>query len=118
MLVGCLGPSTPDAPGSGFHGVATIGPTCPVQREPPDPGCADRPYQGTFAATSADGSRVVATFASDAEGRFNVSVPAGAYAIRLADESKPLPRCASEGTIVVAPGAWTLANVTCDSGIR
>jgi len=32
---------------SGIRGEATAGPTCPVERYPPDPHCRDRPYQAT-----------------------------------------------------------------------
>src|SRR3989338_9714702 len=29
---------------SGVKGTISLGPTCPVMRDPPDPACADKPY--------------------------------------------------------------------------
>ncbi|HUR69482.1 MAG TPA: hypothetical protein VM370_09565 [Candidatus Thermoplasmatota archaeon] len=115
-FAGCLAPHQQTPDDSGIDGVATIGPTCPAQREPPDPACADKPYQGDFAAL-ADG-RVVATFASRADGAFRIALVPGGYTIRLADESRALPRCASDGTVLVAEHAWTRVDLRCDSGIR
>ena len=40
------------AGGSGVRGVAMLGPTCPVMRNPPDPQCADKPYQGNLVLTT------------------------------------------------------------------
>lgn len=119
LLAGCLTSPAPAGAGdSGFFGVATIGPTCPVERDPPDPACADKPFEGDFAVTTPDGSGVVTEFSSDAQGRFNVTVGAGEYAIRLANSASPLPRCASAAPLVVASRAWSEVNVSCDSGIR
>lgn len=118
-MAGCLSsPQPTGASESGFFGIATLGPTCPVQQEPPDPDCADRPFEGEFALTARDGGSVVQVFASDARGSFNVTVPPGEYAIRLADETRPFPRCASAAPVVIVEGAWLEANVSCDSGIR
>lgn len=114
-LAGCLSqPAVP--PDSGIYGVATLGPTCPVERDPPDPGCADRPYEGALRVTTPDGARVVATFSTDPAGKFNVSVAPGAYVLGSTGERWPV--CASEGEVVVAEGRWTRANVSCDTGIR
>lgn len=115
LLAGCLAPQAPD---SGVEGVATLGPTCPVQRDPPDPACADKPFQGNLTATSADGQREVARFATGPDGRFRVALAPGEYAIRNAQDPNGLPRCSSEGTFVVRAGAWTRADVACDTGIR
>jgi len=120
LVAGCLGaPSPPATATSGFYGVAMLGPTCPVQRDPPDPACADKPYNGTLALTTSDGARTVTTFQPDAQGAFNVSVAPGTYDVQRADAgASSLPRCAAERPIVVTQGAWTLANVSCDTGIR
>ncbi|MHB8604653.1 MAG: hypothetical protein ACYDCK_05305 [Thermoplasmatota archaeon] len=116
-LSGCLAGRPAGDLGSGIAGVAMVGPTCPVERNPPDPNCADRPYRGNLTVTSADGSIAVKTFSTDADGRFNVTLAAGTYAIR-SENPNGLPRCASNGTIAVRASAWTTANVSCDSGIR
>lgn len=102
--------------GSGIYGVATIGPTCPVEREPPEPACADRPFEGRLEVRRLDGG-VVGVFSPDAQGRFNVSLQPGEYALRAAGDAH-LPTCASAEPIRVLAGAWTRVVVACDSGIR
>ena len=102
----------------GIRGAVLLGPTCPVMREPPEPGCADKPYATRLAVTTADGARVVQEFTSDAQGTFSVSVPAGSYAIRSAVAANVLPYCSSRGTITVQGGAYAEETVYCDTGIR
>ena len=94
-----------------------LGPTCPVQRIPPDPQCADRPYATALVVTTVDGSRVIATFPSNADGTFRVAVPPGEYAIRPAASANILPRC-SEQLVTVRASAYTTTTISCDTGIR
>jgi hypothetical protein len=101
-----------------IYGTVLLGPTCPVQRNPPDPACADRPFAVNLVLTNADGSRVIKEFSSNADGNFNLSVPAGTYAIRQAASTSMLPRCANVGPILVTAGGRVAANVSCDTGIR
>lgn len=114
VLVGCLGAPAP-AVGSGIYGVAMLGPTCPVQRDPPDPGCDDRPFVGELVALR--GADVAATFSTDAAGAFNVTLAPGEYTIRHAGDAM-LPTCSAAGPIIVLAGTWTRADVACDTGIR
>ncbi|MFA5862466.1 MAG: carboxypeptidase-like regulatory domain-containing protein [Candidatus Thermoplasmatota archaeon] len=116
VLTGCLAPYGGGDVGSGIFGVAMMGPTCPVERNPPDPACADRPYEGKLTATSADGG-AAGTFSTDAQGRFNVSLPAGEYSIRTTEPNR-LPSCSNTEPILVAAGLWTRVNVSCDTGTR
>ena len=45
---------------SGVQGKATAGPTCPVERNPPDPQCAERPVAGAVLVfTNAAGTRSI-----------------------------------------------------------
>lgn len=114
LLAGCLSAPAPDD--SGIYGVATMGPTCPAERDPPDPGCADRPYQGELVALR--GGSVAATFSTSADGAFNVTLAPDEYTIRQPGDASRLPTCASEGPIIVVTGTWTRADVSCDTGIR
>jgi hypothetical protein len=116
LLAGCLAPYGGGDVGSGIFGVATLGPTCPVEREPPDPQCTDRPYGGQLVAESADGG-VTGTFSTNAVGEFNVSLPAGEYSIRTPEPGR-LPTCSNAEPVVVLIGRWTRADVACDTGIR
>ncbi|MEA2701574.1 MAG: hypothetical protein QOE22_283 [Candidatus Parcubacteria bacterium] len=103
--------------GGGIEGTVLSGPQCPVLRNPPEPGCDDKPYQGSFALTTPDGNRVIKTFSSDTHGRFRVSAAPGTYRIRGSDAAEVFPNCSSE-IITVRAGAYTEADVSCDTGIR
>ena len=57
---------------SGIEGSITIGPTCPVQRIPPDLNCADRPFQATVIVKTADEQKEISRFSSGKYGKFKV----------------------------------------------
>ena len=99
------------------HGQVLIGPTCPVERIPPDAGCAAKPYKTKiqiFAATiSAHPYRTVVT---DAAGKFNFSIKPGAYVLHVKGGSF-YPRCA-DLRIKVLSGKTLNVKMACDSGIR
>ncbi|MFA5944378.1 MAG: hypothetical protein WC876_07935 [Candidatus Thermoplasmatota archaeon] len=115
-LAGCMG--EPDVTDSGIEGTAMMGPTCPVQRDPPDPACADRPYEGDLVVTTPDQGRVIKGFTTDAQGEFRVAVAPGDHSIRNDPASDNLPWCSVQGTITVVAGAFTRVEVSCDTGIR
>ena len=46
LAASCGGGADDGAESSGVEGVALIGPTCPVESDPPDPDCDDRPRGG------------------------------------------------------------------------
>lgn len=108
--------STPE-PTGGIRGSVTIGPTCPVERDPPDPACADKPYQASLIVSSTipggNGGKLVRT---DAAGHFEQKLAPGTYTIRNASESV-YPTLAPV-TVKVAAGSWTQADLKFDSGIR
>ena len=102
----------------GIKGVVLLGPTCPVERIPPDPQCADRPYITALVATTPDGSRTIAQFSSDSMGKFSVDIPPGNYVVRQAPgSSSPFPRCSSDN-VTVKSGTYADLTVYCDTGIR
>lgn len=62
-------------------GVVRAGPTCPVERFPPDPECEDQPVAGArLVVADADG-KAVETLISDDDGRFHTRLPNGAYTL-------------------------------------
>jgi hypothetical protein len=75
--VGETGDALPTAPG--IVGVATSGPTCPVVRDPPEPGCDDRPVPGAVILIRDAGGGVVARIESGADGRFAIELAPGFY---------------------------------------
>lgn len=100
-----------------ISGNVLLGPTCPVQRIPPDPNCADKPYATKLVLTTADNPAVVAEFSSDANGNFSVKAAPGEYVIRSGGTGF-YPRCSNNGTIKISADGITTTTVFCDTGIR
>lgn len=102
---------------SGIQGTVLVGPTCPVVKNPPDPQCADKPYQTSIRfAHASSPDQVVASAQSATDGTFKVSLSPGDYVIN-AQGGTMLPRCAQASATVSASG-YTHVAVSCDSGIR
>ena len=108
------GTKTP-APGltTGIRGLVTIGPTCPVERA--DSPCPDRPYEATIQVLDTGGN-VVTEVRSDADGRFEVELPAGTYTLHPVTGSTP--PSARDQQVTVRQGEVTEVAVQFDSGIR
>ena len=100
-----------------IEGMVLLGPTCPVERDPPDPNCADRPYATQLVLTSADGTRVVKEFSSGSDGKFYIEAPPGEYVIR-GMVSTTLPYCATTSSFRLLANDSLEVMVSCDSGIR
>jgi hypothetical protein len=97
-------------------GTVSAGPTCPVERIPPDPNCADRPVSGAEIIFVNDGGNSVGSVSSDADGRFSISLPPGRYTLN----PQPLPGllgAAPTQTIVVS-NADVAVKLRYDTGIR
>lgn len=103
---------------SGIEGVAMTGPTCPNLRDPPEPECDDKPYEGDLVVATPDGGKVLKKFRTNAHGEFRVAIGPGEYSIRNDPASDNFPYCSSQGTIIVEAGRFTRADVSCDTGIR
>jgi hypothetical protein len=101
---------------SGVRGTVTLNPACPVERIPPDPNCADKPYKTLvtiFRASDATHAFVITE--SDAQGNFNSALPPGDYTVGAGENN--LPRCDHE-QFTVSPGKYVSVAVSCDTGIR
>ena len=115
--VGC-GAASGSAIHSGIAGRVVAGPTCPVERVPPDPRCAPRPLAARLRIRRTGGStgRVVR---SGSDGRFRVSLRPGRYILTpLAQPGSPFPRPGPAQTVTVRAGLFTRVTVTYDTGIR
>jgi hypothetical protein len=62
-------------------GTVSAGPTCPVERQPPDPACSERPVAGANVSVRDADGREVASVVSGADGRFAVTLAPGTYRI-------------------------------------
>lgn len=115
-LIQEAGDVLPDA--TGVHGTVTAGPTCPVERDPPDPDCAARPVVGAVLVfTDADGTEV-ARATSAADGTFTVELAPGAYRV-TAEPVEGLMGTPTPMDVEVEAGQpMTELQVSYDTGIR
>ena len=102
--------------GSGISGYVHLGPTCPVERIPPDPACADRPYTDAFVRAREKSSGRTFNARSDAGGNFRIAAPEGSYIVSV-DPVNILPRCGTTDVVVKA-NQFVAIDISCDSGIR
>ncbi|MCX6736037.1 MAG: hypothetical protein NTZ13_03050 [Candidatus Parcubacteria bacterium] len=102
---------------SGVEGKVTIGPTCPVMRIG-DTSCDEKPYATTIQIIDVGSpkSSPFATGESDKYGAYKIMLPPGEYAIQPVGGSV-LPRCETKN-IKISPSKITVADISCDSGIR
>lgn len=105
----------PDVEGQRVFGYVHAGPTCPVERFPPDPECEDFPVAGAMLVISTgDVERGVVE--SNDEGRFQVRLPNGTYLLT------PRPYDGLLGTAppqeFVVEGQPVELDVAYDTGIR
>ena len=101
---------------SGIRGSVILGPTCPVERIPPDPQCAPKPYQTSIDVVHHGENAILATIQSDNLGKFFVALQPGTYDLQ-AHGGSYLPRCPVE-TIEIIPQQIKTITISCDTGIR
>lgn len=101
-----------------ISGIVLLGPTCPVVQNPPDPSCADQPYETSLVLTTPDQVQVVQQFRSRADGTFSIQVAPGSYAIRSAAAANVLPYCSTNEPFRVSFNEPVFVTVYCDTGIR
>jgi hypothetical protein len=109
------GDALPDA--AGVRGTVTAGPTCPVEREPPDPACAERPVPGAVLVFSDLGGTEVARVTSATDGTFTVELAPGAYRV-MAEPVEGLMGTPAPMDVMVEAGPPTELQVSYDTGIR
>lgn len=99
-----------------LEGSVTLSPTCPVERIPPDPGCAPRGYATDISIVNSALNKSVTTISSDASGYFRVLLPFGNYVLTPKGGTL-LPRCDSLNVNINAVNIPKV-NISCDTGIR
>ena len=101
---------------SGVRGTVSLGPTCPVQRDPPDPACADKPYATAVLVYRTGSKSPFIIGNSNTEGTFQFSLPPGSYTLTTGSGTT-LPRC-NPMPVTVVPDIYTAISISCDTGIR
>ena len=110
----------PSPGGDGRTGLmisATAGPTCPVERDPPDPACAAKPVPGAVVVIKDGSGATEGTVTLDATGTAFVELPAGGYVLEPAAVSG-LMGTAPATSVTVIDGAGTPVALSYDTGIR
>jgi hypothetical protein len=103
---------------SGINGYIHAGPTCPVQRIPPDPNCADRPFANAIVDILVKNSgNLLTSTKSNVNGNFHVNLAPETYIIKISSTNSVLPRC-SQSETVVTKNIFTSLDISCDTGIR
>ncbi|MFZ2253318.1 MAG: hypothetical protein WAW13_04085 [Minisyncoccia bacterium] len=99
-------------------GTVTLSPICPVERIPQEPQCSPKPYATTIKIREEGKTTVVKTIQSNNLGVFATDLPVGSYELdAITADGSILPRCAKH-TVLVTLGKNTVANISCDTGIR
>lgn len=111
-------PSTrPGKIDTGVEGIVTIGPVCPVVKNPPAPECENKPYKTTLILiTNIIGRNGGVLIETDERGYFSHELVPGSYTIR-SQSGDSLPRL-TPVTFQVEKGKITSLNLLFDSGIR
>lgn len=103
---------------SGIQGKVSLGPMCPVMRDPPDPNCDDKGYQTNvqIIAVGSPKSSPYATVQTDKDGAYKIMLPPGKYAVQPVG-GNTFPYCGMQ-EVTVKSGVVSVVNVSCDTGIR
>jgi len=106
--------------GPWIAGLAHAGPVCPVERNPPDPACVDRPVAGAVVIVRDAGGRPVSQATTNLDGSFLVAVPGGGTYTVVAQPVEGLMGTPAPAEVVVPAGAaaWATADLAYDTGIR
>jgi hypothetical protein len=105
-------------PASGLYGHATLAPTCPVERNPPDPNCAPRDLARTLIVVRRHGTPLVVLRArTDASGYFRLPLAQGRYDLYVDAGIRRLTNAALLN-VRVARHHYTHLELHVDSGIR
>ncbi|HEY4504606.1 MAG TPA: hypothetical protein VJI73_02450 [Candidatus Paceibacterota bacterium] len=103
-------------------GRVSLGPICPLEHDPPDPACADRPVHTTVNLywTLSSNSAPYASAETNKDGYYSFGQPrhSGQFYVETV-EGDLLPSCPKSDPFALELGAQPkVVNISCDSGIR
>jgi hypothetical protein len=120
MVAACGPTASPIAtgvPGTGVLITAQAGPTCPVERVPPDPACAPRPVAGATVDVLDMRGGVVATVTTDEAGTVQILLAPGDYVVQ-GRAANGLMGTAPPVNVTVVDGTLAPVVLAYDTGIR
>jgi len=115
MCAGFLPGQTQSGSQTGIEGVITINPWHPGPIRADEP--ASKPLANTTWVIKNDKGDVATEFTTDAQGRFQTSLPPGRYSISLKGKKGGVGKFGPFDVEVVA-GQMTKVQWQCDSGLR
>jgi hypothetical protein len=119
LFSGCESQITQEA---GFlEGIISIGPICPVETDPPDPGC--RPTAETYKAYpvsiwTSNGRRKIAQINPALDGSYKTELSPGNYLVKLGTASKGIGGSNLPAEVTITSQHETVLNIDIDTGIR
>ncbi len=108
--------------GTGFlEGVISIGPICPVETVPPDPGCL--PTAETYKAYpvsiwTSNGRKKIAQINPALDGSYRTELDNGNYLVILGNGQNRIARSNLPVEVSIVPQNNTILNINIDTGIR
>ena len=105
--------------GTGIRGRVVASPTCPVERDPPDPKCAPRALAAVVRIYRLSDHHTVARLRTGDDGRFRLRLRRGRYGVNARPAAGgSLPSCPQGVRATVRKGRYTRLTIDCDTGIR
>lgn len=98
-------------------GYVHAGPVCPVEQNPPDPACEDRPVAGAVLLVEDAGGDPFGEIVTDPTGSFETRLPAGSYTL-VPQPVEGLLGTAAPQEFTVGSGGAVELDVPYDTGIR
>jgi len=104
-----------------LQGKISIGPICPVETDPPDPGCL--PTAETYKAYPVsvwmpDGRRKITLLEPSLDGSYKTDLEPGKYLIKLEIDSGNIGSSNLPVEVNIMSGEMTTLNIDIDTGIR
>lgn len=121
LITGCTQQPAENIEKGLLEGKVSIGPICPVERNPPEPNC--QPTKETFKAWpigiwTPDKKTKVGQIEPALDGTYRIELTAGNYVIDLEKQSSGIGGNNLPVTIEIIAGETTTLDVDIDTGIR
>ena len=97
--------------------IASAGPVCPVETNPPDPNCAPRPVANAPISVAEPDGDVIADGQTGADGQLTLTLPVGDYVVR-AGAMEGLSGSPQPILVTVVAGVEIEVALAYDTGIR
>jgi len=104
-----------------LEGIISIGPLCPVEKDPPDPACL--PTYETYKAYpvtiwTSDGRRKIAQLDPAIDGSYNLELNPGKYLVILGTGQNSIGSSNLPSKVEIRSQSETILNINIDTGIR